>query len=44
MKNTLLSGIGMYTKYHSKYFASELRLQRVSDTIENLTVALFNGK
>lgn len=34
----------MYTKYHSKYFASELSLQRATDTIENLTVALSNAK
>lgn len=34
----------MYTKYHSKYFASELSLQRAIDTIENLTVALSNAK
>lgn len=34
----------MYTKYHSKYFASELSLQRATNTIENLTVALSNAK
>lgn len=34
----------MYTKYHSKYFASELSLKRATDTIENLTVALSNAK
>lgn len=34
----------MYTKYHSKYYATELTLNRSSDSIDNLTMSLSNAK
>lgn len=34
----------MYTKYHAKYYATELTLNRGSDTIGNLTATLTNAK
>ncbi|HBJ2611858.1 TPA: hypothetical protein LA742_000258 [Clostridium botulinum] len=34
----------MYTKYHSKYYATELTLDRASDSIDNLTMSLSNVK
>ncbi|KAB2952158.1 DEAD/DEAH box helicase [Heliorestis acidaminivorans] len=34
----------MSTKYHAKYYATELSLQRASDSIENLTSSLSNAK
>lgn len=34
----------MYTKYNSKYYATELTLDRASDSIDNLTMSLSNAK
>lgn len=34
----------MYTKYHAKYYATELSLERASDGIDNLTTSLTNAK
>lgn len=34
----------MCTKYHSKYYATELTLDRASDSIDNLTMSLSNAK
>lgn len=34
----------MYTKYHSKYYATELTLKRPSDSLENLTASLSDAK
>lgn len=36
--------ITMYTKYHSKYYASELTLQRSSASIDGLTSSLSNAR
>lgn len=34
----------MFTKYHSKYYATELTLKRPSDSIEKLTASLSDAK